>query len=274
MALNITSLNSGSNGNCYYIGNNAEAVLIDAGISCRETEKRMRHLGLSMRKVKGIFISHEHSDHIKGVKGIALKYKLPVFITEPTAQSMSTLIDMTMFNFITAYQPVMLGGLIITAFTKLHDAADPHSFIVSGNGVTVGIFTDIGAACSNVITHFGKCNAAFLEANYDNQLLEKGRYPVFLKNRIRGGMGHLSNHQALEIFTKHRPPFMTHLFLSHLSKDNNCPELVQRLFNSHAKNVAVIIASRYQQTALYTILPAAMSSVPLKPLRPLQLRLF
>ena len=252
MSLFITSLNSGSNGNCYYIGNQTEAVLIDAGISCRETEKRMRLLGLSMKTVKAIFISHEHTDHIKGVPVIAERFSLPVYITSSTLQGCSA-IHPGSTKRLAAYEPVTIGGLVVTAFPKHHDAEDPHSFTVTGNGITIGIFTDIGASCEHVTSHFKKCHAAFLEANYDEELLENGRYPYFLKNRIRSGKGHLSNTQALNIFTTHRSSFLSHLFLSHLSKDNNCPTRAKELFEGCAGKIKIIIASRYEQTPLYKI---------------------
>ena len=105
----------------------------------------------------------------------------------------------------------------------------------------------------NLIKHFSQCHAAFLEANYDEEMLDKGRYPYFLKNRIRGGNGHLSNKQALELFLAHKPAYMSHLFLSHLSKDNNCPDLVHNLFQSHANGIEIIVASRLQETAVYHI---------------------
>lgn len=253
MSLFITSLNSGSNGNCYYIGNDTEAVLIDAGISCSETEKRMRLLGLSMNKVKAVFISHEHTDHIKGLPTLAQKYQLPVYITDITLRHSGIQLGPLLPKNFKAFEPVQVGELLVTAFPKQHDAEDPHSFIIHFNGVTVGVFTDIGAHCRNVIKYFSQCDAAFLEANYDETLLENGRYPYFLKNRIRGGKGHLSNDQALEIFTKYRPPFMTHVLLSHLSKDNNCPVKAKALFDVHATHTNIIVASRYEQTPVYSI---------------------
>ncbi len=253
MSLFITSLNSGSNGNCYYIGNQSEAVLIDAGLSCRETEKRLGLLSLSMHIVKAIFISHEHTDHIKGVESIAEKYSLPVYITKATAQRGRLHLKKQLIHSFTGYEAVKIGGLSITAFPKLHDAADPHSFIIAGNGITVGVFTDIGACCNHVIAHFSQCHAAFLEANYDENMLEEGRYPIYLKNRIRGGNGHLSNAQALEIFIKYRPSFMTHLLLAHLSKDNNDPQLAQQLFMGNANGIQVSVASRYEQTPVLVI---------------------
>jgi len=273
MSLYITSLNSGSNGNCYYIGNNSEAVLVDVGISCRETEKRMKHLGLDIKKVKAIFVSHEHGDHIKGVSTLANKYNLPVYITSITAKYGPILIKHLSKHF-KADEPVQVGELFVTAFTKYHDAADPHSFIVRYNTTTVGVFTDIGKTCKPLIHYFKQCNAAFLETNYDEAMLENGRYPLHLKNRIRGGQGHLSNKEALDLFINHRAPFMTHLVLTHLSKENNTPQLAEQLFTPHANGTAIIVASRYEATAVYTIVPTGMEEKNIPLIKPMQLALF
>jgi hypothetical protein len=118
---------------------------------------------------------------------------------------------------------------------------------------TVGIFTDIGEPCEQLVHYFGQCHAAFLEANYDEDMLLNGRYPWFLKNRIRNGNGHLSNHQALELFRTHRSAFLSHLLLSHLSRENNSPELVQSLFDAYGKNTQITIASRYRESGVYTV---------------------
>jgi phosphoribosyl 1,2-cyclic phosphodiesterase len=253
MSLYITSLNSGSNGNCYYIGNDWDAVLIDAGISCRETEKRMKRLGLSMQQVRAIFVSHEHTDHIRGIPVIARKYHLPVYITAATLVSGGLQLNAQQVMSFSAYTPVQVGSLTVTAFPKFHDASEPHSFIVNGGDINIGVFTDIGAPCEHVIRHFQQCHAAFLETNYDEQMLEQGRYPYFLKNRIRGGQGHLSNRQALELFTTHRPAYMSHLLLSHLSQENNSPDLVQALFAEHAGGTEIVVASRFSETAVYRV---------------------
>jgi phosphoribosyl 1,2-cyclic phosphodiesterase len=253
MSLFITSLNSGSNGNCYYIGNGKEAVLIDAGISCRETEKRMDRLGLPMSAVKAIFVSHEHSDHITGVRVLSKKHQLPVYITAATLRSAGILTEKHLVKSFSAGKAVAIGELSVTAFTKSHDASDPHSFIVSGNNINIGVFTDIGNCCKEVIKYFRKCNAVFLEANYCEQMLMNGDYPYYLKQRISADNGHLSNTQALELFTKNKSAQLTHLILSHLSKNNNNPELVDRLFNQQAGSTKIIVASRYQETPVYHI---------------------
>ncbi len=253
MSLSFASLNSGSNGNCYYIGNKEEAVFIDAGISCRETESRMKSLGLNMGLVKAIFITHEHSDHIQGVNQLVSKYKIPVYVTQPTLKEAGFWkIRKFVFHF-TSEKPILVGGLRVTPFLKKHDAVDPYSFMISAGKTNIGVFTDIGQTCDQLIYYFKQCHVAFLESNYDEEMLEKGRYPFFLKNRIRGGNGHLSNRQALDLYIKHRPSFMTHLLLSHLSKENNRPELVESLFSAIPSATRIIIASRDQESELYQI---------------------
>jgi phosphoribosyl 1,2-cyclic phosphodiesterase len=254
MALLIAALNSGSNGNCYYVGNDTEAVLIDAGISCRETEKRMVRLGLSVKKVKAIFISHEHDDHISGLAILSKKHQIPVYITNATLQHCRLTLPQNMAYHFSAGDRINIGKLTVTAFSKLHDACDPHSFTVTDEeGICVGIFTDIGKACEQVSFHFRQCHAAFLEANYDTAMLENGNYPYPLKRRISGGNGHLSNEQALELFCRHRSENLTHLILSHLSKNNNTPELAEKAFLEYAGETKIIVASRYRETEVFQI---------------------
>lgn len=253
MSLFITSLNSGSNGNCYYVGNNDEAVLVDVGISCKEVEKRMSRLGLSLDKVKAIFISHEHGDHIKGLQVLSKKYALPVYITTVTVNNSHLGLNDNLLRTFKGYDPIIIGNLIVRAFPKRHDAVDPYSFIVEGNGIKIGVLTDIGSVCEHVIQNFKQCHAAFLEANYDDTLLENGHYPYYLKARIRGDKGHLSNTQALDLFVNHKPEFMSHVILSHLSKDNNCPILVKDLFTKYAQSTKVIVASRLEETEVFQI---------------------
>jgi phosphoribosyl 1,2-cyclic phosphodiesterase len=253
MSLQIASLNSGSNANCYYIGNNKEAVLIDAGLSCRETEKRMKRLGLDISLVKAVFISHEHDDHIAGLPVLSKKYRLPVYITTNTLRNCRFEIKEDLIYSFTQSLPVVIGELSIVPFVKSHDAQDPHSFIISGNTVHVGVITDIGYACKHVIKHFKLCDAVFLESNYCEEMLTHGSYPEHLKRRISGRKGHLSNDQALELFMKHKPGNLQLLILSHLSQNNNHPDLVSKMFSPHAMGVKVVVASRHRETELFSI---------------------
>src|SRR4030095_12897980 len=253
MSLQIASLNSGSNANCYYVGNKNEAILIDAGLSCRETDKRMKRLGLDINLVKAIFISHEHADHIAGLPVLSKKYKLPVYITQNTLRSCNFEIEKSLVFSFTRSSPVSIGELSIIPFIKSHDANDPHSFIVSNNSVHVGVITDVGYACKHVIKHFKLCTAVFLESNYCEQMLENGSYPLHLKRRISSKKGHLSNDQALELFLKHKPENLQLLILSHLSQNNNHPEIVNKMFTQNAGGVKVVIASRHKETELFNI---------------------
>ncbi len=274
MSLFITSLNSGSNGNCYYIGNHDEAVLIDAGISCRETEKRMNRIGLSMLNVKAIFVSHEHSDHITGVPGISKKHQIPVYFTETTYTSSRIPIEDHLLRYFQGGQTITIGSLAIRPFPKFHDACDPHSFLVTGNNINIGIFTDIGSVCQPLIYHFQQCHAAFLEANYCENMLANGSYPIYLKRRISGDKGHLSNVQALDLFIRHKPKHLSHLILSHLSKNNNDPSLVQRLFAQMACTVKISVASRYNETEVFEVAYSPPAPIPQKAVSLCQLSLF
>lgn len=253
MPLDLCSLNSGSNGNCYYIGSDDDAVLIDAGISCREIERRMQRAGLSMGKVRGVFISHEHSDHTRGVEVLSRKHRLPVFLSSPTMLKSMLWLEPSLTRIFSAHDHIKIGDLTVRTFPKLHDGIDPHSFTVSHGGVNAGVYTDIGRACTHLEQQFATCHAAFLESNYDSEMLEKGRYPVHLKRRIRGGSGHLSNLQSLELFLRHKSPFLHLLILSHLSEQNNHPDIVRELFSAHANGTHVGIASRYHESRVYRV---------------------
>ncbi len=253
MSVFISSLNSGSNGNCFYIGNQDEAILVDAGISCRETERRMKRQGIDIKKVKAIFVSHEHSDHISGIPVLSKKYQLPVYITHHTLKGSGLPVQSHLIHSFEAKKPVTVGKLSVTAFKKSHDASDPHSFIVRSQHINVGIFTDIGFTCAEVIRYFKQCHAAFLESNYCEDMLMNGDYPYHLKKRISSDKGHLSNAQALDLFIKYRGDHLSHLVLSHLSKNNNSPHLVDKLFSQHAGTTKIIVASRYEETPVYRI---------------------
>ncbi|HPT13664.1 MAG TPA: MBL fold metallo-hydrolase [Bacteroidales bacterium] len=253
MSLTFASLNSGSNGNCYYVGNEQDAVLIDAGISCRETFRRMSRLGLDFMKVRAVFISHEHSDHTRGAEVLSRKMNLPVYITAATHSHSNIRISPSLLNYFSPDDKISLGSLVVEPFAKRHDAADPQSFVISHNGLNVGVMTDIGSACEEVKAQFGRCHAAFLEANYDEQMLEQSFYPYYLKKRIRSDHGHLSNDQALDLFSNHRSSGLKHLVLSHLSKVNNKPEIVRELFGRHANGTVISIASRYEESEVFSV---------------------
>lgn len=253
MSLSICSLNSGSNANCYYIGNADEAVLVDAGLSCRETIRRMQAVGLDPARLKAIFITHEHSDHITGLSGLSRKYNLPVYITSGTHTHSAMPLEPSLVRGFVHNKKIVIGNLVVLPFRKQHDACDPHSFMITCNGTNIGVITDIGYACKQVIKYFSQCDAVFLESNYCDDMLMNGSYPWHLKKRISSDVGHLSNAQALELFMNYRSHRLKLLILSHLSKNNNNPDLVSRLFAPHAGKTECFVASRYAASPVFSV---------------------
>lgn len=253
MGLRMASLNSGSNGNCYYIGTEDSAVLVDAGISCRETERRMRQLDLHMESVKAIIISHEHGDHIRGVIQLSKRHQLPVYITDMTRRHSRLLIYAHLARSFESGRSFWVDDLEIHPFRKYHDAVDPHSFLIRSQGICVGVFTDLGRVCSSLTEGFSQCHAAFLESNFELDVLENGPYPPFLKERIRGGWGHLSNAEAALLVREHRAPWFSRLVLSHLSARNNHPDLALSHFDFLEGEVAVSVASRHAPTEVWEL---------------------
>lgn len=253
MSLFIASLNSGSNGNCYYVGNKNEAILVDAGISCKAIEKRMKHLGLDISKVKGIFISHEHSDHISGLCALLKKHRIPLYVSEKTFGFCEVEDNSSETHFFKDSDTISIGRMKVNVFSKIHDACDPYSFCIEDDGIFVSVITDIGCCEENVIKWFSKSHAAFLEANYDEVMLAEGPYPFYLKKRISGGNGHLSNDESLKLFREKRAQYMSHLILSHLSKNNNDPGIVESLFTGEGTDVRVVVAPRTEPTDVFEV---------------------
>jgi phosphoribosyl 1,2-cyclic phosphodiesterase len=256
--LKIASIASGSNGNCYYLENENDAILVDAGISARQIVQRMANIGLSISKVRGVFISHEHTDHVRGVDVLSRKYSVPVFITQKTYASYGKIIKDSLLNYFIPGNDLKIGQIHIKPFLKSHDAAEPCSFSVSSESRNVAVMTDIGLKCYNVIAHVKDADAIFLESNYDDDMLKAGHYPAFLKARISSNVGHLSNKEAAMIALEHATPRLKHIFLSHISENNNTPELAFHTFNNLINQrmdlkPELLIASRYKESSLVSL---------------------
>ena len=253
--MNIASIASGSNGNCYYLGNDDDAILVDAGVSARQIVERMTRLGLSLSRLRGVFISHEHSDHVRGIDVFCRKHSVPVFMTEKTYVSYGRVINDTLLNFFSPGKPVKIGNICVTPFLKSHDAVEPCSFSVSSGKKNVAVMTDIGFECENVKIHIKNADAVFLESNYDDQMLKAGFYPAYLKKRIASDTGHLSNAQAAELAMKHASARLKHIFLSHLSANNNTPELALDTFRRFIAQrsdltLDIMLTSREKESSL------------------------
>ena len=228
----LCALASGSNGNCYYIGTEDEAILIDVGVSRKQVMLRMQEKGLDSKKIKGIFISHEHADHTRGVKILGKYLNIPVYMTKGTFENTWNPNRPGAYGLFIPGESLQLGKFTIHPFLKKHDAANPCSFRVEVNGKNIGVMTDIGEVCENVSYHFSLCDAVFLESNYDKTMLIEGNYPYHLKQRVLSSVGHLSNEQAFELAKNHASPKLQHIILSHLSGENNTPEIAFNTFKS------------------------------------------
>jgi phosphoribosyl 1,2-cyclic phosphodiesterase len=243
--LTLCAIASGSNGNCYYIGNDHEAILIDAGISAKQTVARMRERMIDPDKVKAIFISHEHADHTCGARVLSKKLNIPVYVTSRTYVAMYGHQKPLSPRFFNPGTEIRVGELSIFPFLKNHDAAEPCSFRIACNGIQTGVLTDIGAACENVMQHFNLCHAVFLESNYDEKMLWEGRYPWPLKRRIASEHGHLSNDQAFDLLKEYAGSQLQTVFLSHLSAENNKPEIALGRFAELQNRYKINLTSRY-----------------------------
>ena len=223
--LTICMLASGSKGNSIFISDGSTSILFDAGLSGIEIERRLASRGLDPEKLSAIVVSHEHSDHIRGVGVLARRYGLPVYINPKTMTAAATHLGKirTIVNFECGYA-FAINSLTIHPFSLSHDAEDPAGFTIHGNGTKIGIATDLGIATSMVKEHLKECTLLVLEANHDPHMLSTGPYPWPLKQRIKSRKGHLSNQEAKTLVMEVRHDHLDHVILAHLSEVNNAPD--------------------------------------------------
>jgi phosphoribosyl 1,2-cyclic phosphodiesterase len=223
--LTVCMLASGSKGNAIYVSDGATSILIDAGLSGIEIERRLLSKGLSPGDLDAILVSHEHADHIQGVGVLSRRFRLPVYINRKTQQAAAThlgnVYELKPFACGATFQ---IENLAIHPFSISHDAKDPAGFTVSYNGKKIGIATDLGMATSMVKTHLQSCALLILEANHDADMLTKGPYPWPLKQRINSRVGHLSNQAAKHLLNEVQHDRLIHVVLAHLSEINNTPQ--------------------------------------------------
>lgn len=239
-------LASGSKGNSIYISTGQTSVLIDAGLSGVEIERRMASQKISVSEIDAIIVSHEHSDHIKGVGILARKHKLPVFISSKTKKAADVQLGrVDLINLFSCGCEFAINGLVIRPFSTSHDADDPAGFTISSGSKKIGIATDLGIATAMVKQHLKGCDCVVLEANHDLRMLEDGPYPWPLKQRIKSRTGHLSNDSSRELLMEVLHDGMSHVILAHLSETNNTPEkaltaVTQRL-DRHHPNLSIAL---------------------------------
>lgn len=224
--IKFCNLFSGSTGNCTYISSENTKILVDAGVSCAKISKALSELDSNLDEIDAILITHEHSDHTKGLATITKKYHIPVYTAEKTWKSMDSLnIVETCKLFFTPNEEFEIGDFKILPFSIPHDAADPCGFTILAQSKKITLATDIGHLTKDIISHMEHSDILLLESNYDTETLKCGSYPYFLKERILGENGHLSNDNASKAISYLCKNGVNNIILGHLSKENNFPEL-------------------------------------------------
>lgn len=217
------SLGSGSRGNATLIEHGRTRLLVDCGFSLRATEQRLAAAGLSPRQLTAILVTHEHSDHIKGVERLATRYSLPVYMTAGTYLGMGdTALPVELIRF---GQDLVIGDIRVTPVPVPHDAREPCQFIFDSGSHRLGVLTDTGMITPLITEMYSGLDALFLEANYDPLMLANGPYPAFLRARVGGSLGHLSNQQAAGLLEAIDGSALKHVAIAHISEKNNRPEL-------------------------------------------------
>ena len=259
----MVSIASGSSGNCIYIGSDNTHVLVDAGISNKRIEMGLNDLGLNARELDGILITHEHSDHIKGLGVLARKYGTPIYSTKETLEEIQDSkslgeIPEDLMHPITPDVDFMVGDLEVKPFRIDHDAANPVAYRVQNEKRSVAVATDMGHYSQYIIDHLQGLDAILLEANHDVDMLMAGPYPYALKQRILSGRGHLCNEDCGRALAQLRATGVKNAVLGHLSKENNFPPLAVAtvqgvLEEAGITDVSLALARRDEPTGVFEV---------------------
>jgi len=232
--MKISALASGSSGNCFYINNGNSSILVDCGISCKQVLEKLASLRQNPKNIKGVFVTHEHTDHIRGVDVLARELGVPVYATSGTCKNGFLCSQEELINVIKNDETLKIGGMEVETFSKPHDASDPISLRIR-NGETLSIITDVGYASKEVCESVSDSDFLILESNHDIQMLENGPYPAFLKKRILGDRGHLSNLNSGLCVLEHGTRKLRNIVLAHLSAVNNTSSLALSNFKNLMK---------------------------------------
>jgi phosphoribosyl 1,2-cyclic phosphodiesterase len=259
-------LASGSRGNCALVSSASTRILVDAGISCRETFKRMKALGEEPHSLSAILITHEHSDHVYGLATLAKRLSIPIFMTGATHQVWSRAMrdengvrpQLERLEKFESGHTFHVGDICVKPFTIPHDAADPVGFTFKAEGVKVGIVTDLGYLPVSVRDHLRGCDVLVMESNHDVEMLRGGPYPWSVKQRVMSRVGHLSNEALADFFRHDYDNTAAFVVLAHLSEQNNHPEIARR----EAEKALAMRGGLFQNHVLL-----AGQSEPLAPIR-------
>ena len=257
--MRFSVLASGSSGNACYIETEITSILIDAGLSGLECRKRLTSINVDPKRLDALIVTHEHSDHIRGVGPLSRHLNIPVYLNAPTLRKgHKTLGNLACPVTIQTGQTITINDLTVETFTKCHDAADPIGMVISSNGSRLGFITDLGRSTPLIEDRLKGCKALIIEFNHDVEMLETGPYPLELKRRIRGSDGHLSNHQAGALLCSISHQNLELVVLAHVSDKNNdqhraLAEVVDALSKCGLQDTRIEISHQDQPTPLISV---------------------
>lgn len=241
-------LASGSKGNCLYFGTKKTKILIDAGLSGRATEKKLAEIGVALEEIQAILISHEHTDHIQGLKTLAFRYGIPVLANSETAKGIYDVFhDCPTFKIFTTGESFRFGDIEIHPFSIQHDTADPVAFTLKVDSLKIGVCTDLGFATTLVRTHLKECDFLYVEANHEPSMVYASSRPLIYKQRVLGRNGHLSNEACASLLEDVMHEKLKHIHLAHLSQECNSPQKALSIVHERiGKTIPVSIAAQDQ----------------------------
>ena len=264
--MRICSIASSSSGNCIYVGSRDTHILIDSGISGKRLKAGLDMIGVNPESIDGILVTHEHSDHIKGLGVVSRKYRIPIYTSELTWEKITTsgltgIIDNNLFNKISPDRDFMIKDLVIHPFSISHDAVHPLCYTVRKDNKKISIATDLGCYDSYITEKLKDSNVLFIEANHDVEMLQKGDYPYYLKKRILSDKGHLSNIASGKLISELLNGNLQYIILGHLSRENNHPDTAHKSVRAELAasdkiclhDIQLIVSEREEITGMVTI---------------------
>ena len=256
------SLGSGSSGNCYCLATETTCILIDAGIGFKHLKRMLKEKNIRLDDIDAVFITHDHADHIKAVGNLANECDIPIYATEAVHiginrnYCVTSKLTVTHQRIIQKMNALKVGDMCITAFDVPHDSSDCVGYRIESGDVVFCIITDVGHVTEIIRHQVGEANYLVLEANYDEDMLMMGPYPAYLKGRIRGENGHLSNKDSARLVAEYASPALKQIWLCHLSEENNHPELARKTYESVLREYGLVLGLDFKVDVLKRKVPS------------------